>query len=75
MTCKPTSWYQVDDNFIDIKSGVLTYLVDELLGDNAHISAAFRVKTPQIFILVKGNKKYIVDTQGYNYIRYIQRIK
>jgi len=32
-------------------------------------------KTPQFFVLVHERKKYLVDTQGYDYARYVTRLK
>ncbi len=41
---------------------------NELLGD-------FSIKTPRWFVVSIKGKDYLVDTEGYNYPRYIGRIK
>ena len=74
MIRKPDESEQVHDSFINCPLETARILTSEELGVEDYTLAKFKLVTPKIFILVRGNKKYVVDTEGYNYIKYIQRI-
>lgn len=42
--------------------------------DEMHPMHDFALEVPQFFLLYKGSARYVVDTQGYTYCRYITRV-
>jgi len=83
MICKATSWKEVDEDFVKTDELTPRYTA-EALGLDKNILAP--IKWPKIidefggtppyrFILLKDGKEYAVETQGYEYCRYIHRIK
>lgn len=73
MIRKPSSWKEVDEDFVKCDARYPIFLADEL-GVGEDITACFAMEVPQYFRLLRRESTYIVNTEGYNYIRYIQRI-
>ncbi len=73
MIHKPYDWKEVDDDFLQAKPHLPVYQATDLNISNL-ITTRFSTTVPQVFILLREDKKYIVDTQGYDYVRYIQRL-
>lgn len=73
MVRKPFEWREVDEDFITHDTHLEVFSADEL-GVYDNPSHVFSIPTPPHFILVRDNKKYAVKTEGFNSVRYIQRI-
>lgn len=74
MKRKPYDWKEVDKDFISCEPDLGNIFSAEELGVNGDPTNVFQRKTPKTFILIRGDKKYAVNTEGYDYIRYIQRL-
>ena len=76
-TRKPSSWDVVSATVPEDTdlSGLPTFTTTEL--DIVHPLTDFAKETPQFFILTNDvtGKRYLVDTQGYTYVRYAAEIK
>lgn len=79
MSCKPIDWYEVDHDFVEVPRDAATYTAEEL-GIDKCVSNEFKIpkRSPPIFMVTRRvtgkTLVYVVDTQGYNYARYIRRI-
>ena len=82
MKCKATSWIEVDADFIATDNSTYLFTCGELgivnvldeLPETINQDGR-KVKIPETFILLRGNNWYACKREGYNYIRYIHRIK
>ena len=72
--------YTLDLDFVS--AGVVSFLnklnqydsKDLYEDQSSGFSENFKKETPQYFIMNKGNKSYLIDTQGYNYARYVSKL-
>ena len=79
---KPDSWEEVINGdsikLSELPSGLPTYDDNEIYasGFAAFPFSKFKksLKLPQRFILSKGNKRFYVNTEGYDYARYIASV-
>ena len=85
MVRKPTSWKEVDEDFVS-PDRVYESFTAEQLGVYDDVSVELRLVVeslvtgrrlvvPDKFMLERAGKKYLVERSGYNYIRYIHRIR
>lgn len=75
MICKAIDWEEVDRNYRPIPNSSARYTAEELGIDNK-VLTKFKFKPGEmVFIVTRGDKEYLVDTQGFSYARYIERIK
>lgn len=79
-TRKPGSFEDVDVVTVDALRSDLggiklpVFSVSDLWGDEPHPMEDFKRETPQHFFLYEGPRRYVVDTQGYTYCRYMVRV-
>ena len=75
MIRKPTSWVEIDQDFITPDFNMPRFEHHEVLTNQFDIKPKLLGTLPTRFIVTRNGKEYIVDTQGSAYARYIHRIK
>jgi hypothetical protein len=79
-TRKPGSFDDVDVVTLDALRAALegsklpVFLASDLWDEEQHPMEDFKRETPQHFFLYDGARRYVVDTQGYTYCRYMVRV-
>ena len=74
MIRKPTNWEEVDKDFIEVEPNTPRFTAEELdIEKRAWYD--FSIVVPNVFIVLRGAKEYVVRTEGYHSMRYVQRIK
>ncbi len=74
MICKAANWQEVDDDFTKLPTNILRVTAKEI-GIDHEILNYFSKPMPKLFIVSRDEKEYLVNTEGYNYAKYIRRIK
>ena len=81
MHCKPISLQELEERVFELSEQDYAYLLSKVevhkrseLFEEEHLLSFFNKQVPQYFILENNNDFYVVDTQGYNYCRYMVKV-
>jgi len=82
MTCKPYDLKELEEKKLFLNKKDYAYLLSKVeihkrseLFEEHFLLSYFNKQVPQFFILEINNDFYMVDTQGYNYCRYMVKIE